>query len=53
MAYTDACATTEAEDGEGMGELFDFDDDEQMRQRLPRLSALHLGPGVLHTRFSC
>ena len=28
-----------------MGEDFDFDDDQQMRRRLPRLAALCLGPG--------
>lgn len=44
-AYTDARATTEEEDSEGMGESFDFGDAQQMRQRLPRLAALHLGPG--------
>ncbi|MEU6603237.1 DUF4240 domain-containing protein [Streptomyces flaveolus] len=44
-AYTDAHATTE-EDGEGMGESFDFGDAQQMRRRLPRLAALHLGPGA-------
>ncbi|MEU2625151.1 DUF4240 domain-containing protein [Streptomyces sp. NPDC007157] len=43
-AYTDARAT-EAEASEGMGEPFDFGDDQQMRRRLPRLAALHLGPG--------
>jgi hypothetical protein len=26
-----------------MGESFDFDDADQMRRRLPRLAALHLG----------
>lgn len=44
-AYTDARATTEEEDSEGMGESFDFGDAQQMRRRLPRLAALHLGPG--------
>ncbi|MFH8663176.1 DUF4240 domain-containing protein [Streptomyces afghaniensis] len=44
-AYTDALATTEEEDGEGMGESFDFGDAQQMRRRLPRLAALFLGSG--------
>ncbi|MET7366713.1 DUF4240 domain-containing protein [Streptomyces sp. NPDC005566] len=30
-------------DAEGMGEDFDFDDPDEMRRRLPRLAALHLG----------
>ncbi|PAZ10506.1 hypothetical protein CLM62_40920 [Streptomyces sp. SA15] len=42
-AYTDARATTEEEDSEGMGESFDFGDAQQMRRRLPQLAALHLG----------
>jgi hypothetical protein len=44
-AHTDTRATTEEDDSEGMGESFDFDDAQQMRRRLPRLAALHLGPG--------
>ncbi|MFI1568541.1 DUF4240 domain-containing protein [Streptomyces sp. NPDC020490] len=44
-AYTDARTMAEEEDGEGMGESFDFDDAQQMCRRLPRLAALHLGPG--------
>jgi hypothetical protein len=42
-ADTDARTTTEEEDNEGMGESFDFEDSQQMRRRLPRLAALHLG----------
>jgi hypothetical protein len=41
-AYAEAA--TEVDD-EGMGESFDFDDAQQMRRRLPRLAALHIGPG--------
>ncbi|MFJ9005859.1 DUF4240 domain-containing protein [Streptomyces canus] len=44
-AYTEAPATTEEEDGEGMGESFEFDDAQQMRRRLPQLASLYLGPG--------
>jgi hypothetical protein len=44
-AYTDARSTTKEEDSEGMGRSFDFGDAQQMRRRLPRLAALHLGPG--------
>ncbi|MFD9042504.1 DUF4240 domain-containing protein [Streptomyces bottropensis] len=44
-AYSDTHATTEEDDSKGMGESFDFDDAQQMRRRLPRLAALHLGPG--------
>jgi hypothetical protein len=43
--YSDARATTGGEDGEDMGESFDFEDAQQMRRRLPRLAALYLGPG--------
>ncbi|MEV8597602.1 DUF4240 domain-containing protein [Streptomyces sp. NPDC052012] len=42
--YAGACTSTDEEDHEGMGEPFDFNDDQQMRRRLPRLTALHLGP---------
>ncbi|KAA0940769.1 DUF4240 domain-containing protein [Streptomyces apricus] len=44
-AYTDARATTEEENSQGMGESFDFDDAQQVRWRLPRLAALHHGLG--------
>lgn len=44
-ACVDARATTEEEESEGMRESFDFGDAQQMRRRLPRLAALHLGPG--------
>ncbi|POX63211.1 hypothetical protein C3492_13445 [Streptomyces sp. Ru62] len=44
-AYADARSSTEEEVEEGMGEPFDFGDAQQMRRRLPRLAALHLGPG--------
>ncbi|MGW7649543.1 DUF4240 domain-containing protein [Streptomyces bobili] len=43
-AYANARATTEGEEREDMGESFDFNDADQMRRRLPRLAALHLGP---------
>ncbi|MER7720892.1 DUF4240 domain-containing protein [Streptomyces flaveolus] len=43
-AYTDGRTPTEEGDDE-MGEPFDFSDTQQMRRRLPRLTALHLGPG--------
>jgi hypothetical protein len=43
-AYPRAHTTTQGEDGVGMGESFDFGDAQQMRRRLPRLAALHLGP---------
>ncbi|MFE0948059.1 DUF4240 domain-containing protein [Streptomyces mutabilis] len=43
-AYANARATTGGEEGDDMGESFDFDDADQMRRRLPRLAALHLGP---------
>ncbi|MFJ3233728.1 hypothetical protein [Streptomyces sp. NPDC086787] len=39
-SYTDARATTEEEDSEGMGEWFDFGDGRQTRRRLPRLTEL-------------
>jgi hypothetical protein len=45
-----AARSTSADDGSGdMGESFDFDDAQQMRRRLPRLSALYLDaqPGSL------
>ncbi|MGW0842626.1 DUF4240 domain-containing protein [Streptomyces sp. NPDC002787] len=46
-AYTDARATAEEkDDGADMGESFDFDDVQEMRRRLPRLAALHLGSGA-------
>ncbi|MFE2275544.1 DUF4240 domain-containing protein [Streptomyces lavendulae] len=41
--YSDAHPGTE--EGGGMGEAFDFDDAQEMRERLPRLAALHLSPG--------
>ncbi|MER6474585.1 hypothetical protein [Streptomyces collinus] len=41
-AYAEAATE---EDGEGMGESFDFGDAQQMRRCLPRLAALHIGPG--------
>lgn len=44
-AYADARVTTAVEGRGGMGESFDFGDDQQMRRRLPRLAALYLGPG--------
>ncbi|MFE7385539.1 DUF4240 domain-containing protein [Streptomyces zhihengii] len=44
-AFACARAATEAEAGDGMGEPFDFTDDEEMRRRLPRLAALYLGAG--------
>jgi hypothetical protein len=44
-AYADARTSTEEEDNESMGEPFDFGDAQQMRRRLPRLAALHLGSG--------
>ncbi|WP_318218841.1 DUF4240 domain-containing protein [Streptomyces sp. SCL15-6] len=43
-AHTDARTPTE-EAGHEMGEPFDFSDAQQMRLHLPRLAALHLGPG--------
>ncbi|WP_436776851.1 DUF4240 domain-containing protein [Yinghuangia sp. YIM S09857] len=43
--YTDIRTATELPDSADMGEAFDFRDDQQMRRRLPRLAALHLGPG--------
>ncbi|MFE9868352.1 hypothetical protein ACFYPZ_37690 [Streptomyces sp. NPDC005506] len=42
-AYSDARITSEEDGSEDMGESFDFDDDQQMRRRLPRLAALYLG----------
>ncbi|MFE4923181.1 DUF4240 domain-containing protein [Streptomyces sp. NPDC056661] len=42
-AYSDARITSEADGSEDMGESFGFDDDQQMRWRLPRLAALYLG----------
>jgi hypothetical protein len=36
--------TSAEEHNEGIGESFDFGDAQQMRRRLPRLTALHLGP---------
>jgi hypothetical protein len=44
-AYTGACVTAEGETSEeDMGESFDFEDNQQMRRRLPRLTALYVGP---------
>lgn len=45
-AYADARVTAEDEERDGMGEPFDFDDVDEMRRRLPRLAALHLGPAL-------
>ncbi|MFC5900730.1 DUF4240 domain-containing protein [Streptomyces zhihengii] len=44
-AFVCARAAVDAEAGDGMGEPFDFADDEEMRRRLPRLVALRLGAG--------
>jgi hypothetical protein len=44
-AYADTRTSTEEEDNEGMGEPFDFGAAQQMRRRLPRRAALHLGSG--------
>lgn len=44
-ALRDACPTgPETADEADMGEGFDFEDDEEMSRRLPRLAAMFLGP---------
>ncbi|MFB9601436.1 DUF4240 domain-containing protein [Streptomyces roseofulvus] len=41
-AYKTSCEEHSQQDADDMGEDFDFDDPEEMRLRLPRLSALYL-----------
>ncbi|WP_330342551.1 DUF4240 domain-containing protein [Streptomyces sp. NBC_00557] len=43
--YVGSRASIEEEGNEDMGEPFDLGDAQQMRRNLPRLAALHLGPG--------